>query len=320
MGTSLSVAAPTPVVAAKAVSAAGEVLIRNDEGEKTGLPKMRKLKAGEEIYKGDVINTSSSASAKLLFTDRSVLDLGGSTLFRVDEYQIKNGSDRNVGMTMSYGKVRAAVNTPVGANGKYNIRTKTATMGVRGTEFIIASDLGEIAPPKPQEKAGAGHSGNKAASGGSKGTSVKTQITVIEGKVEVSEKAAPKKAPIAVNKGEQLTTVSQVVGDKPVAKSASAPEAKVVELSVAQMKTVVQETKIEDKTFKQAITIENSQSGPSSGISTLSAMGSTLSSTPDFVPNAGQIGSPGTFGPSSNPGANTLVPGMPINLTVVFKK
>jgi hypothetical protein len=308
--------AATP--AGKAVSAGGDVLVRNEGGS---APKFRKLKSGDEIFQGDVVNTASNASAKLLMKDRSILDLGGSTLFKVDEFELKNGGDRKVTMTMSYGTVRAAVNTPVGNGGKYNIRTKTATMGVRGTEFIIASDLGEIAPPPPAGKSQTASGGAPKASTNASRQTVKTQITVIEGKVEVSDQAAPKKAPVAVTKGEQLTTTSEVSGDKAVAKSSSAPAPKVVELTADQMKSTVQQAKIEDKTFKQAVVIDpSSQGGPSSGLSTLAEVSSTFGTNVDAPPGFGQIGTPGTFGAGVNPVQVVLPPGSLVNVQVVFKK
>jgi ferric-dicitrate binding protein FerR (iron transport regulator) len=316
------------VVAGKAVSTSGDVLVRNEDSS-AGAPRMRKLKSGDDILKGDVINTSSSATAKLLLTDRSVLDLGGATLFKVDEYDRRNGSDRKVAMTMSYGKVRAAVNTPVGNAGKYSIRTKTATMGVRGTEFIIASDLNfQPAAPASASTASSGSPGSGAntgftSSGSAAKTHVTTQITVVEGKVDVTDNSTPAKAPVHVKQGEQLTTVADVVGDKTVRKPASvaAEEApKVVKLDVEQMKTVVQEAKLEDKTFKQAVTIDSSgNSGPSSGIAALSDVGTAFGGSVDLGAPM-NVSTPGTFGISPGTIQNALPPGSPLNITVVFKK
>ena len=87
----------------------GKALVRNGDEKKA----YRALQLNEWIHRGDVINTGSEAAVKLLFTDRTVVDIGPSTLFHVDKYELKNVAHRNVSMNMQYGKVRASVNRKV---------------------------------------------------------------------------------------------------------------------------------------------------------------------------------------------------------------
>jgi hypothetical protein len=238
-------AAPAPEPAARAISVAGQVSIRKSaQAEAAG----HALRSGDAIFADDVIKTSGAGSLKLLFSDKTVLDLGPSSLFRVNEYKLKGGDDREVTMSLDYGKIRAAVNTPVGAKGKFLIRTKTTTMGVRGTEFVVASDL----------KAGTGTGAGQQ--------SVKTEITVVHGLVEVTDRAAPPGAPpVAVGAGKQLVSAGAVSGERVLQRSSASAAPQVVDVPPAQMKSIVAEAKVEDKTFKQAVVVDTSGGSSGSG-------------------------------------------------------
>lgn len=264
---------PTVVSAAdsigKVVSLSGDVLARNGDTQPTVL---RVMKPGSELYAGDVLNTNSKGSVKLLMTDKTVLDLGASTLFKVDEYELKNVADRKVALTMDYGKIRASVNAPVETGGHFKFKTKAAVMGVRGTEFIVSSGLADPPPPPPGGGPGGGPRANPKAE------VAETKITVVSGKVDVTDTKQPDKAPIPVTQGKQLTTTVQLVNGQNVDRGpASLPGAgggsgsgpgdapKVVELSASEMKATVQAVKVEDTTFKTAVIIQNSNSDQGGG-------------------------------------------------------
>jgi hypothetical protein len=161
--------------AGKVVSVEGRVLIRQD-GPNAGLVA---LKPGAQVREGDVINTASDGKVKLLLEDKTILDLGGSALFKVEKFEARSGGDRQVSLDMAYGTVRASVSQPVTAKGKFQIRTRTATMGVRGTEFIVQAPMG-------QSPLGA------AAPAGQAEKPVETKVTVVQGKVEVKPEAPAK--------------------------------------------------------------------------------------------------------------------------------
>ena len=62
----------------------------------------------------------------------------------VQQFEPGKGPDRKVDLTMMYGTARTAVTQPVHPkNGKFYFRTKTATMGVRGTMFVVSATIGE---------------------------------------------------------------------------------------------------------------------------------------------------------------------------------
>src|SRR4051812_21941295 len=180
--------------AGKAVSVSGKVLVRN---ENSGKVETKFLKPGDDVDGGTVINTDSVGAVKLLLNDKSIIDLGPSTLFKVNHFKTPEGlADRDVSMTMAYGKVRASVNTPVSAKGKYQIRTRSVTMGVRGTEFVVMSDLAAFTAPTLAPEAGKPDAP----------ATLQTQVTVVHGKVVVEDDKAPKEQkPVALLAGDQLT-------------------------------------------------------------------------------------------------------------------
>ena len=238
----------------KIVSATGQVMARvekKDLGRK-GIPQVRALKSGDSVFREDVINTGSEGSVKILFSDQSIMDLGPSSLFKVDQFE--SGPDpkkRKVEMSLAYGRVRAAINQKVGSEGKFKIKTRAATMGVRGTEFYVMSDI-------LSSVAGKESKGEVAAS------APKTQVLVTEGKVEVTpSKAAGPKAPertVAVLPGEKITVTApepskSSVSSEAARMPASAPPL-VERATPEEVKTVVSEVKLKDVTFAQAVKVD----------------------------------------------------------------
>lgn len=90
---------------------------------------------GFEIEKYDVIKVSKDASAKIIFSDKTRVMLGKGSVLDIEEYQFdeKEGGDASLdfksGMfnfiTGKIGKI---------APERFKIKTKTATIGIRGTE------------------------------------------------------------------------------------------------------------------------------------------------------------------------------------------
>ena len=238
----------------KIVSVTGQVMARiekKDQGRKS-VPQVRVLKPGDSVFREDVINTGSEGSVKILFSDQSIMDLGPSSLFKVDQFE--SGSDpkkRKVEMSLAYGRVRAAINQKVGSEGKFKIKTRAATMGVRGTEFYVISDiLSSIAGKESKGESAAG--------------TPKTQVLVTEGKVEVTTpNAVGPKAPertVAVLPGEKITVTTpeaskQSTSSEAVRTPASARPL-VEKATPEEVKTVVSEVKLKDTTFAQAVKVD----------------------------------------------------------------
>ncbi len=97
------------------------------------------VKAGDELYERDVLDTGADGTIGLTFTDNSVLSLGPNSEVALSEYRFDssnfNGSmltDMRKGtLTMVSGDI--ARSSP----GAMKVVTPTAILGVRGTSFAV---------------------------------------------------------------------------------------------------------------------------------------------------------------------------------------
>ncbi len=101
-----------------------------------GRPVERALRASDEVNAGDQLNTGSDGRVQLRFTDGAIISLQPGSQFRIDEYRYQGNSQRGF-----FSLIRGALRTTSGAIGKrdprdYEMRTPTATIGIRGTEYI----------------------------------------------------------------------------------------------------------------------------------------------------------------------------------------
>lgn len=235
-------------VAGQIVSVTGKVLARNEKSKTTQLTL---LKSGDKIYEGSVVNTGASGTAKLLMSDRTIIDLGPSSVFKVNEFKLKQVSNRTVEMELEQGQMRASVNKAVpDPQGKFSVKTRAATMGVRGTEFLVKT------PPLPPPGA----------------PPAPAQITVVKGLVAVADTGGGPKTgnPVMLSAGMQLQKGGNtgITGTTPT------------QLSASQITAVKTESTVKDSTFISNVTFdsktssEHRDSGTSSG-------GSSADSPPD---------------------------------------
>jgi hypothetical protein len=237
-------------VAGDIVSVRGTVFIRQDRSTGRMPASPPKAVPGEMVYSGDVINTSSDGGVKILMKDKTIVDIGPSTLFKLDEYMQRNGGNRKAKIDLTFGKLRVAVSKKIQGDGKFEVKTKGATMGVRGTEFIVKEDI-----PDRLSK-------NDKSTPSNSAPAQKTEITVVQGKVDVAtapsvnsgRNPANAEVPktVSLTAGTQLTT-----GVGAPAGSASGP----VKVSENQMKSLTSEARVADNTFSKAVTIEPTKEG-----------------------------------------------------------
>lgn len=102
----------------------------------------RPLKKGTKVYTGDAI-TTTDGRVQIRFSDGAYVALQPNTLFKVDQYAYEGKSDgKEKG---SFSLVKGGLRTITGAIGKvnkqnYEVRTPTATIGIRGTGYSADSD------------------------------------------------------------------------------------------------------------------------------------------------------------------------------------
>jgi hypothetical protein len=112
----------------------GEANVRGADG------RVRAAARGEPVLSGDTLFTGNGR-AQIRFADGAYVSLQPNTEFGVREYRYDgktDGSERGF-----FALVRGAMRTVTGAIGRYNrttfqVRTPTATVGIRGTGGLIA--------------------------------------------------------------------------------------------------------------------------------------------------------------------------------------
>lgn len=233
-------------MAARVVTVRGDVV---KYGE-WNLTQKTPLKPNETILEGDTIEAKAGGAVKLLFTDKTIVDIGADTTFRVKEYRLKQGGNRQVNLELKEGKIRTSVNQPVGQSGSFRLKTRSVVMGVRGTEFVVESREA-LAPG--------------VASPGM----VPTQITVLEGNVAVAQTSGANGAGAvpdlgsgnvqSVSAGQQLTAgVSANAGAAAGSAGSQSQSGGVQTLSAGQAAAVAQSATVTDNTFKASVNLESS--------------------------------------------------------------
>jgi len=155
--------AAAPVAGGASVDfASGQVQVVSQSGTSDA-------KSGQALAKGDVLRTGKDSAAILLMSDGSRIKLNPET-----RVEIGSAEKGNTELLLQSGAVFSKVQKQ-GPQNRFLIRTKTAVMGVRGTEFYTAF--------------------GKESKGGSD-----VWMCVHEGKVEVESAKDGKK--VMVNPGE----------------------------------------------------------------------------------------------------------------------
>lgn len=140
---------------------------------------VRDAKSGDQVENGNILRTPVGAQARVVFENGDQFNLGGGTAYRIfwDSKARKPGAAAVKGavkpmteLQLMYGKLRGVI-SKAGPRNRLSIKTRTAVMGVRGTDFFIADE-------------------------GDKGT----EVSVLRGAVEVKPEA-PKAKPIEVKAG-----------------------------------------------------------------------------------------------------------------------
>lgn len=101
---------------------------------------------GLALESKDTIATEHNAKVQLTFADNTIITVGKQSRFSVEEYLYDNTQDSTAKFNMMSGTIRA-MSGKIGkiAPDKFSVKTKTATIGIRGTDFIVfTSPEGDI--------------------------------------------------------------------------------------------------------------------------------------------------------------------------------
>ena len=118
--------------------------LKNVTGEVTILRNNNELKArvGSQLKSSDVVKTHSNASAGIVFIDNTRLSLGENTEITVNEYKfVPVNQEYAFSLFMKKGKaLYSSGKLTKLAPEKVSFQTPRATIGVRGTKFLVQVD------------------------------------------------------------------------------------------------------------------------------------------------------------------------------------
>ncbi len=205
------------------------------------------VKAGDSLVAGSIVKTGADSSVKLFLADKSVVDLGSQTSFVVESSVPDVGSSTK----LNYGMVRSAIRKKLEKKIKFQMRTQTSVLAVRGTEFIVNSQ--------------------PTSTGGQK-----EQVTVTDGQVAAGIGDA---APRLLNPGQQFEVAGQMVGGT---MQVARDQVRVVELPPQAVAEITQQATVVDTTFQKTVEVsqDSNSSGSSQGGATLAAAVTSVSQAP----------------------------------------
>jgi hypothetical protein len=107
-----------------------------------------KAEVGMAVQVSDVLRTGADGSAGITFTDNSLLSVGPGTVFEIDKYQFDSTTHAGEFQgSLRQGRLAAISGKMVKQSPEsMKIRTPSAVMGVRGTEFVVQVDAPIAAP------------------------------------------------------------------------------------------------------------------------------------------------------------------------------
>lgn len=110
-------------------------------GKSNILRSSKKITAtlGLKLQENDTILTGENAKLQIIFTDETIISIGKNSNFSIKEYLFEDGE----APIARFGMLSGAMRTITGKIGKiapqkFSVTTKTATIGIRGTNFTVA--------------------------------------------------------------------------------------------------------------------------------------------------------------------------------------
>lgn len=98
------------------------------------------LKRGDEVHRGDTLRVGDASNMQVRFSDEGITALRSNSEFRIDDYQFESGT--NAGKSF-FSLLKGGMRTITGLIGRFNrdnyaVKAQTATIGIRGTHFVLA--------------------------------------------------------------------------------------------------------------------------------------------------------------------------------------
>ncbi len=101
---------------------------------------VKTAKVGDVVENGDIIRTAPGAKARVVYQNGDQFNVGSATSYKIAWNKDSGKSD--VRIQLMYGKIRGIISKG-GPRNRLRVRTVSATMGVRGTDFYIFESVGK---------------------------------------------------------------------------------------------------------------------------------------------------------------------------------
>lgn len=100
------------------------------------------IQVGTKLQEKDVIITESKSSVGLIFKDNTRISIGQNSKLEIEKYLFEPSENQEGFVTnLSKGSIECITGLISKVNPKaFKVKVKTATMGIRGTHFIINAD------------------------------------------------------------------------------------------------------------------------------------------------------------------------------------
>lgn len=155
------------------------------------------VKVGVKIFPGETVTTSADSRAKIVMSDRNVMNLSPDSKLTIEKYEKDVQGNKNVELKLDGGKVRNNVEEKYdGEKSKFLLKTPTAVAGVRGTQFVTGFDV------KTQRTEIVTMKGQVSFTSVSNGVAVGAPVVVKKGETTSASPGAPPEAPKALPKSE----------------------------------------------------------------------------------------------------------------------
>lgn len=130
-------------MASPAIASIGSITDFKGAGQIKRGPKASPASKGAGIEKMDTVSTNSQGRFRITFNDATTVNITENSRLVIDDfvYDGNNKSKGKLGLKLALGTARYASGAVAKGNTKgVNIRTPTATIAVRGTDFVMSVD------------------------------------------------------------------------------------------------------------------------------------------------------------------------------------
>lgn len=128
-----------------AAEPAGKVLVLQGAAVAVRGAQEIPLERGTSVESGDLIRVGNASSLQIRFTDEAIVALRANTQFKIEDYKFTQKADADKSV---FSLLKGGLRTITGLIGKrnpsaYSLKSETATIGIRGTHFIVVRCFGD---------------------------------------------------------------------------------------------------------------------------------------------------------------------------------